>query len=174
MLNPNLEKALNAQINAEMWSAYLYLSMATYFHSIGHAGIAHWFEIQFKEEQDHALILYNFLVSRGGRVKLDPIKSVQTEWETPLAAFEDTLKHERSVTQMINDLYALAIKENDYTVQNRLRWFIDEQIEEEDEAQKIIDSLRLIDGNGLGLYMFDKELGARTYTTPTPLNSAAE
>lgn len=170
MLSKNLEKALNAQINAELWSAYLYLSMASYCHARGHEGMANWFEIQFKEEQDHAMILYNFMIARGGRVVLEPIKKVPTEWEKPIDAFEETLKHEESVTALINNLYALAVKENDYTVQNRLRWFIDEQVEEEESVKRIIDSLRLIDDNGLGLYMFDKELGARTYQTPLPLN----
>lgn len=173
-MNAKIEKALNAQINAELWSAYLYLSMATNFHEMGYEGFANWFEIQFKEEQDHAMILYNYMISRGSRVVLAPIDKVPTAWKTPLAAFEDTLKHEKVVTKMIHDLNALAIAENDYALQNRLRWFIDEQIEEEETAVKYINNLKMIKDNGVGLYMFDKELAARTYTTPAPLTGGAK
>lgn len=171
-MNKKIEEAINAQINAELWSAYLYLSMAANFHSAGFSGIANWFEVQFKEEQDHATILYNYLISRGGRVELKAIDSVPTSWDSPLDAFESTLEHEKEVTGMINDLNALAMKENDYATQNRMQWFIDEQVEEEDTAQKLIDSLKMIKDNGFGLYMFDKELAARTYTQPSPLQTA--
>ncbi|MBQ5689560.1 MAG: ferritin, partial [Bacteroidales bacterium] len=97
MINKQLQDAINAQINAELWSAYLYLSMATNFHEMGLGGIANWFEVQFKEEQDHAMIFYNYLVSRGGRVELKAIDAVKTKWESPLEAFEDTLRHEQKV-----------------------------------------------------------------------------
>lgn len=146
--------------------------MAANFHSAGFSGIANWFEVQFKEEQDHATILYNYLISRGGRVELKAIDSVPTSWDSPLDAFESTLEHEKEVTGMINDLNALAMKENDYATQNRMQWFIDEQVEEEDTAQKLIDSLKMIKDNGFGLYMFDKELAARTYTQASPLQTA--
>lgn len=174
MINKKLEDAINAQINAEFWSANLYLSMATYFHSKGLSGIANWFEVQFKEEQDHAMIFYNYLVSRGGRVELKAIDAVRTEWESPLDAFEDTLKHEQIVTGRINDINALAVELKDYATQNRLIWFIDEQVEEEDSAQKMIDSLRMIKDNPYAIYMFDKELAARTYTQASPLATSAE
>lgn len=169
MLNKKIEEAINAQINAEMWSAYLYLSMAAYCHAIGREGTANWYEIQFKEEQDHAKILYNYVVSRGGRVVLKAVDAVPTEWESLLDAFEETLKHEQKVTSLINDLYALAVEEKDFATQSMLKWFIDEQVEEEENAQNIIDNLRMIGANGYGQYMLDKELAARTYTTPSPL-----
>ena len=169
MLNKKIEEAINAQINAEMWSAYLYLSMAAHCHANGQPGMAKWFEIQFREEQDHAKIMFNYVVSRGGVVTLRPIDAVPTTWDSILEVFENTLAHEQKVTGLINDLFALTTQENDYATQSMLKWFIDEQVEEEENAQTIIDNLKMIKDNGYGLYMLDKELGARTYTTPSPL-----
>jgi ferritin len=169
MLNKKLEEALNAQINAEFWSAYLYLSMSADMSDKGMSGIANWFAIQFKEEQDHAIKIFNYVISRGGVVKLQPIDKVETKWKNALDAFEDTLEHEQKVTSMINDLYALATEEKDYATQSMLKWFIDEQVEEEESAKDIIDKLKLIGDNGYGLYQLDKELAARVYT---PLTTA--
>ena len=160
---------MNAQINAEFWSAYLYLSMSANFAVKGNPGFANWFNIQFKEEQDHAQIFIKYLLSRGGKVVLSPIEAVKTEWESPLDAYKDTLEHEKKVTSMINNLYALASAENDYATQSMLKWFIDEQVEEEETAQGLIDSLTMIKDNGFGIYMLDKELSARTYTQAAPL-----
>lgn len=174
MLHPRVEAALNAQINAEMWSAYLYLSMAAYCHNEGFTGMANWFQVQFKEEQDHAQILFNHVISRGGRVKLEPIDAVETEWASVLAVFENTLQHEKKVTMLINDLYTVALEEKDYAAQSMLKWFIDEQVEEEEGVQDILNHLRMIKDNGYGLYMIDKELGARTYTQASPLATSAE
>ena len=114
MISTKLQDAINAQINAEFWSAYLYLSMAMHFENEGHAGMANWFRIQFREEQAHAEIFMNYLNSRGGRVVLAPIDEVPTSWPTPLAAFEHTLAHEEKVTSLINNIYALAVEEKDY------------------------------------------------------------
>lgn len=169
MLNKKIEEAINAQINAEMWSAYLYLSMAAHCHAIGQPGMAKWFEVQFKEEQDHAKILFNYVISRNGNVTLKAIDTVPTEWNSILDVFESTLAHEQKVTAMINDLFALTTQENDYATQSMLKWFIDEQVEEEENAQTIIDNIKMIKDNGYGIYMLDKELGARTYTQPSPL-----
>lgn len=172
MFSKKIEDAINAQINAEMWSAYLYLSMATQCHEFGYSGMANWFEIQFKEEQDHAQIFYKYIISRGGRVVLKPIDKVPTKWKSALHMFEETLKHEQVVTSLINDLYALATKEKDYATQSMLKWFIDEQVEEEENARDLIDSLKMIKDNGYGLYMLDKELAARVYTQASPLTNA--
>lgn len=169
MLSQKMQSALNAQINAEMWSAYLYLSMSMAAADKGLKGVANWFAIQFKEEQDHAQIFINYVLSRGGRVLLEPIAAVDTEWESALAMFEQTLSHEQKVTSLINDLYNLAIEEKDHATRSMLTWFIDEQVEEEDSARDIIDQLRMIECNKLGLYMIDKEMAARVYSTPTPL-----
>lgn len=172
MLNKKIEEAINAQINAELWSAYLYLSMAAYCHAEGREGTANWYEIQFKEEQDHAKIFYNYVVARGGRVTLAPIDGVPTEWKSTLDVFEETLKHEQKVTALINNLYSLAVEENDFATQSMLKWFIDEQVEEEENAQNIIDKLRMIGDNGYGQYMLDKELAARTYVQTAQLSGA--
>lgn len=170
MLNQKIEEAINAQINAEMWSAYLYLSMSAYCYSAGRTGMGNWFEIQFKEEQDHAKILFNYVVSRGGRVRLRAIDAVPTEWGSLLEVFEETLKHEQKVTALINELFALTLEENDFATQSKLKWFIDEQVEEEETAQGIIDDLKTIGDNGFGLYMLDKELATRTYTQTSQLS----
>ena len=173
MLNKKIEEALNAQINAEMWSAYLYLSMAAFCHANGNPGMGHWFEVQFQEEQDHAKILFNYVIQRNGNVDLKAIKEVPTTWESVLDVFESTLKHEQTVTALINNLFALTTQENDYATQSMLKWFIDEQVEEEENATNIIDNLKMIKDNGYGLYMLDKELGARTYTQAAPLANKA-
>ena len=173
MISPKLQDAINAQINAEFWSAYLYLSMGMHFESEGHAGLANWFRIQFKEEQAHAEIFINYLNSRGGRVVLAPIAEVPTTWASPLAAFEDTLAHEEKVTAMINNLYALAEAEHDYATRGKLDWFVSEQVEEEETAQQLIDRLKLIAGDGLALYMLDQELKTRVYNVPSPLANKA-
>lgn len=169
MLSKKLHEAINAQINAEMWSAYLYLSMSVDAADKGNKGIANWFAIQFKEEQDHAQIFINYLTSRGCRVELKPIDAVKTSWETPIEAFKDTLEHEKKVTSLIHNLYEIAVEDKDYASQSMLKWFIDEQVEEEESAFEIIESLSRIGDNSLGLYMIDKDLAARVYTTPSPL-----
>lgn len=172
MLNNKIVDALNAQINAELWSAYLYLSMGMQFEANGHAGFANWFKIQFKEEQAHAEIFMNYLNSRGGRVILKPIDEVPQSWESPLAAFEATLAHEEKVTALINNIYALAEAEHDYATRGKLDWFVSEQVEEEETAQGLIDRLKLIGDNGLALYMLDQELATRVYNVPSPLANA--
>ncbi|MBP3481891.1 MAG: ferritin [Alistipes sp.] len=169
MLSQKLQDAINAQVNAEMWSAYLYLSMSLDAAAKGHKGVANWFAIQFKEEQDHAQIFINYVLSRGGEVKLAPIAEVRTSWESPLEAFKDTLAHEKKVTAMIDNLAHMAAEEKDFATSNMLVWFIDEQIEEEENASDIINSLEQVDDSKLGLYMIDKELAARTYTQPSLL-----
>ncbi len=169
MISPKIQDALNAQINAEFWSAYLYLSMGMHFEAEGRTGIANWFRIQFKEEQAHAEIFINYLLSRGGRVELKAIEAVPTTWESPLAAFEATLEHEEKVTAMINALYALAEQEHDYATRGKLDWFVAEQVEEEETAQNLIDRLKLVGDNGLALFMLDQELATRVYNQPAPL-----
>ena len=172
MISNKLQAAINAQINAELWSAYLYLSMSAYCQDAGLPGMANWFSVQFKEEQDHAMIFFNYLQSRGGRVLLSPIEAVPTEWASPLAAFEHTLEHEGKVTSLINNLMSLAVEEKDFAAQSRLNWFVDEQVEEEENATELIQKLRLIGNNGYGLYQLDQELAARVYTQASPLTTA--
>ena len=164
-----MQDAINAQINAELWSAYLYLSMSMDAADKGLKGVANWFAIQFKEEQDHAQIFINYMHSQGARVELAPIAAVDTEWPSVKAMFEQTLTHEQKVTSLIHNLYAIATEEKDVATANRLSWFVDEQVEEEESARDVIDQLRMVEGNNYGLYMIDKELAARVYTAPSPL-----
>ncbi len=172
MLSPKLQDALNEQINAEMWSAYLYLSMAMHFQAEGRPGFANWYSVQFQEEQAHAEILRNYVNARGGRVVLKAIDAVPTEWKNELDAFQATLEHEQKVTALINNLYAMAEAEKDYASRARLDWFVNEQVEEEDNCRTLIDRLKLIGDNGLALYTLDNELAARTYNVPSPLATA--
>lgn len=169
MLNSKVQDAINEQINAELYSAYLYLSMAQYFEAEGLPGFANWFKVQFQEEQAHATIFMNYVNQRGGRVLLKAIEAVPTTWESSMAVFEATLVHEQKVTALINSLYTLAMNEEDYATRDRLNWFVSEQVEEEDNCRELIDKLRLIGDNGMGIYMLNTELAARTYVAPSPL-----
>ena len=171
MLSEKMQNALNEQINAELWSAYLYLSMGMQFENAGHAGVANWFRIQFKEEQAHAEIFMNYINQRGGRVMLKAIPEVPTDWATPLDAFKATLEHEQKVTAMINNLFAMAEAEHDYATRDRLAWFVSEQVEEEDNARQLIDKFSLIGEDGMGLYMLNQDLGARVYNAPSILSA---
>lgn len=166
MLKKEIHDALNAQVNAEMWSAYLYLSMSLHFENTGRKGIANWFNIQFQEEQAHALALMNYLNARDAKVVLSPIAEVPVSWNSPLEAFEATLEHEKKVTAMINNLYALAEEVKDFATRQKLNTFIAEQVEEEENVRQIIDDLKLVDNDGTGLLQIDRELGARSYTAP--------
>ena len=172
MLSQKLHDALNAQVNAELWSAYLYLSMALDAESKGYKGIANWFHVQFQEEQAHARIFMNYMPSRDAKVELLPIEAVPTTWETPLAMFEKTLEHEKKVTALINNLASIANEDRDFASINRLNWLIDEQVEEEENARDMIQAVAAVIDNKYGLYMLDKELAARTYNVPSPLASA--
>jgi len=168
MISKKMEEALNKQINAEFWSAYLYLSMSAYFAKDGKGGFANWFRVQALEEKDHAMKFFDYIISRGGTVTVDPIAEVPHSWQSPLDAFKDALAHEKKVTAMINDLVTLANEEKDYATLSMLQWFVDEQVEEEETAQEYIDSLEMIKDNGFGIYTLDKELKGRKYT---PLKS---
>jgi len=162
MLKENLEEKLNEQINAELYSAYLYQAMAAYFESEDLDGFANWMDIQAQEELSHARKIYDFINERGGRVKLDTIEAPKTEWGSSLNAFQDAYAHEQKVTGMINDLVDLAAQENDHAADSFLQWFVDEQVEEEDSVNTIVQKLKMVEGSGSGLYMINNELGQRT------------
>lgn len=166
MLSEKMQEALNNQVNAEMWSAYFYLSMSCHFAHEGLNGVANWYKVQFQEEQAHALKLMDYLLSRDCNVNLQAIEKVPVEWPSLLDAFSDTLLHEKKVTSLINSLYATAEDERDFATREMLNGFISEQVEEEDNVRSIIDKIKLINGNGAGIYELDKELAARTYTIP--------
>ncbi len=164
MIDKEIEEAINRQINEEMYSSYLYLSMSAYFESLGLKGFANWMYVQYQEEKDHAMKFYRYLIERGGRVKLYAIKEPPHEWNSPLHAFEETLKHERHITKCINDLVDLVEKKKDRATFNLLQWYVDEQVEEEANDEEIIQKLKMIGDNPQGLLMLDRELAARTYT----------
>ena len=168
MINEKVETALNDQIRWELYSSYLYLSMSSWYESIGLRGFARWERVQAQEELAHAMKFYDYIISRGGRVILQPVDAPPSEWESPLDAFEFSYAHEQKVTELINTLVNLAIEEKDHATTNMLQWFVDEQIEEEANASEIVEKLKMIrEERGTGiLYMLDKELGARIYTPP--------
>ncbi len=167
MINQKLEKAINEQINAELYSAYLYLSMGAYFEEQGLSGFANWMRVQFEEEQFHGLKFFDYLAERGGRVLLGAIEMPESEWESPVAVFEEVLKHERHVTSLINNLIDIAIEERDHASKSFLNWFIDEQVEEEAAAEDLLNQLKLVEGDGRGILMLDREMASRTFTPPT-------
>jgi ferritin len=167
MLNEKMKKALTDQINEEFYSAYLYLSMSAYFSKIGLKGFANWMMVQYKEEVDHGMKIFNYIISRGENIKLQAIKEPPYEWQSPLNVMQETLKHEQHITERINYLVDIAEEVKDRATYNFLQWFIDEQVEEEENDREIIDKLKLIEGSKNGLFMLDKELGTRVYTPLT-------
>ena len=167
MLDERMKKALTDQVNEEFYSAYLYLSMSAYFSKIGLKGFANWMMVQYKEEVDHGMKMFNYILSRGEDVKLQAIKEPPIEWESPLQVFEETLKHEQHITERINYLVDIAEEVKDRATYNFLQWFIDEQVEEEENDREIIDRLKLIGDSKNGLFMLDRDLGTRTYTPLT-------
>lgn len=162
MLDSKMEAALNQQVNAELWSSYLYLSMSYDMDGKGYEGMASWFATQAKEEFGHGERFAKFIGETGGRVKLLPIEEVRQEWNSPKDAFEDTLAHEKVVTEKIHGLMTEAVELKDYATQSMLKWFIDEQVEEEDNARKIIEKLKKFENNEAALFELDKQLGKRS------------
>ena len=160
-MDPKINDALNGQIKEEFYSSYLYLSMAAYLESLGLKGFAHWMEMQAKEELGHAMKIYKFVVDRGGRVRLFDIQQPPVEWESPLNAFEEALKHEQYITSKINGLMSLAREAGDYATEIFLQWFVTEQIEEEASVGEIVEKLKLVKDSPNGLFMIDRELGMR-------------
>ena len=164
MLSKKMAAALNKQIQEELFSSYLYLSMSAHFSDMGLEGFANWMSVQEKEERDHAMKIYNYMLSQGAKIKLLKIEEPQHEWKTPLEMFQAGLKHEQHITKCINDLVDIAEKEKDRATFNFLQWYIDEQVEEEENANGILDKLNLIKNSSDGLFMLDKELAQRVYT----------
>jgi ferritin len=161
MLSSKLQDAFNKQINAELFSSYLYLSMAAYFEAEDLKGMAHWMRLQADEERAHAMRFFDFINDRSGRVTLATIEAPKTEWKSPLEAFEESYKHEQKITGMINDLMGLVAVEKDGAGHDFLEWFCREQVEEEAQVQLIVAQLKRVGGQGVGLYLVDQELGKR-------------
>jgi len=166
MISETMQKALNGQLNAEMYSAYLYLSMSAYFESKGLKGFANWMRIQYREEMTHAEKFYDYINEREGRVVLAQIEAPPTDWPSPLAVFQDTVAHEQKVTALINELVNLAVEEKDHATNNFLQWFVAEQVEEEASVGEVRDKIKLAGETGGGMFMVDRELATRTFTPP--------
>jgi len=167
MLKKNVEKALNQQINAELYSAYLYLSMNAHFQALNLKGFANWMRVQAMEEFTHADKFSAYVLDRGGHVVLTAIDSPPVTWKSALVVFQETYKHEQKVTGLINALVDLAINEKDHATNNFLQWFVNEQVEEEANADALVQQLKLIGEAGQGLLMLDRELAQRVFTPPT-------
>jgi len=161
MLSKKLEEAINEQINKELYSGYLYLSMSAYCEAENLPGAANWMRIQAQEELGHAMRLFDHVNARGGRVVLDAIEMPPPVWKSPLGMFGEVLEHERKVTGLINRLYEVALSENDYATQIELQWFITEQVEEEESAGQVVEQLRRVGDQPMGLLMLDGQLGQR-------------
>ena len=166
-----MEKALNAQINAELYSAYLYLSMSAYFESVALKGMATWMSVQAQEEMVHAMKFYLYVIDRGGRVELEKLDAPKKEWESSLDAFQDAYKHEIMITSRINDLANLAIELKDHATSQLLLWYVKEQVEEESNADQIVQKLKLMQDAPGGLFLVDQELGARILLFTMPVTA---
>ncbi|MCD6472837.1 ferritin [Candidatus Aerophobetes bacterium] len=167
MISKKMQDAMNEQIKYELESAYLYLSMAAYFHSLGLDGMAQWMRVQTQEEMVHAMKFFDHIKDRGGRVELLPLAQPKREWSSPLVAFQEAYKHEQFITSKINDLVKIAKEEPDNPANVLLHWFITEQVEEEASTSRVAQALERIGDSGQGLIMLDRELSTRTFTIPT-------
>ena len=167
MIKEKMLNALNDQINAEQYSSLLYLSMSAYFNNIGLLGFANWMYIQYQEELTHANKFFNYVNERGGKVLLKAIEQMPTEFDGVIDVFEKTLEHEQKVTAMINNLVDVAVEVHDHATQSFLKWFVDEQVEEEANVEEILDTLKLINGQGNGIFMLDRELRQRVFVDAT-------
>ncbi|MFZ5572669.1 MAG: ferritin [Thermodesulfobacteriota bacterium] len=174
MINDKMIAALNEQINREMYSAYLYMSMSSHCNMVGLKGFANWFMVQYHEEMIHAMKIYEYIQRQGGEVHLKTIQAPPHSFESPLDMFTKTLEHEQFITRSINDLMELAIAEKDHASQIFLEWYVTEQVEEEENDNDIIQQLKIIKDNAHALLMLDRELAARITTVPTDFSKGIE
>ncbi len=168
MIKKSVQDALNDQITKEFYSSYLYLSMSAYFHSLNLNGFAQWMRIQAEEENAHAMKFFDYLVDRGGEVKLGALEAPPDKWNSPLEAFEAALEHERYITDSVNKLAELAIREKDFATNNLAQFFVDEQVEEESSVEDIVQRMKFIEDFKPGLIMLDAELAQRKPTSSEP------
>lgn len=162
MLSKKMQDALNKHLTEEFYSSYLYLSMSAHFEALNWKGFANWFRIQSQEEYGHAMKFYAYILQAGGKVTLKQVDAPKTTWKSVMEAYKDTLAHEQKITGLIHKLVDLAMQSKDYATNNFLQWFVTEQVEEEATVEEIIHKLEMIGDNKGGLYMLDRELGART------------
>lgn len=167
MVSVKMEEALNKQLNAEMYSGYLYLAMSAYFEGSDLEGFANWMRVQALEEQTHAMKFYDYIVQRGSRVSLLEIEKPQSKWDSPVDVFEHVLSHEKVVSGLIHDLVDLAIEEGDHPTNNFLQWFVAEQVEEEESANAALNKVKLANEASNGLFLLDSDFGTRVYTPDT-------
>ena len=165
-MNAKIQKAFNKQINEELYSSYLYLSMSAYFEAENLKGMANWMRVQAQEELTHAMKFFHFIYDRDGKVTLTELRAPKVKWTSPLNAFEDALSHEKKISAFINDLVDLSLKESDHAANTFLQWFVNEQVEEEASAKEIVDKLKFAGDNKVTLFMMDNELGQRVFTPP--------
>ena len=163
MISKSLNKAINEQINREVFSEYLYLAMSGWFSAQNLDGFANWMMVQAQEEHDHGMKFFNYILERGGEVELLAIAKPDKTFKNPLNAFKMALDHERYVTKSINELMDLAIKEKDHAAKSFLQWYVDEQVEEESTTDKLVNQIKMAGDNVHGLFMLDRELASRTY-----------
>jgi ferritin len=161
MISKTMEQALNKQVNRELYSAYLYLAMSSHFESVNMKGFAKWMRVQAKEEQAHALKIYDYIIARGGTVSLLDIEAPKAKWSSAGKVFNEVYAHEQKVTAMIHGLVDLAIKEKDHATFEMLQWFVKEQVEEEEHASEIVNQIKIV-GDIVGhLFYLDHQLGKR-------------
>lgn len=169
-MDEKMVEALNSQLNAELYSSYLYLSMGTYFEWEDMSGFANWMRVQAQEELAHAMKIYDYIIQRGDRVTLTKIESPPTEWESPVAVFEHVYSHEQNVTALINQLVNLSISLQDHATNNFLQWFVAEQVEEEESSSGVLKKVKMAKGSMSALLMLDNELAQRIYNPPAKTN----
>lgn len=167
-ISKKIQDALNGQINAEMYSTNLYLAMSAYFESLDLAGFAHWMRVQAKEEDLHVKKLVDYIAERGGRVRIGAVEAPPFEWKSALDAFESTYEHEQEISARIAALVSLCREERDAATESYLRWFVDEQVEEEASVDRVVKMLRLGQGQAVAMLMLDREMAQRPAAPATP------
>ncbi len=161
MIKEKILKILNKQINEELYSSYLYLSMSTYFSSLNYDGFAKWMRLQSQEENEHGMKIYDYILQRDGKIVLSKIETPKALWKSPLEVFQETLKHEQHISACINNIVDLATQEKDHATTQFFQWFVAEQVEEEANASNILEKMKMVGDNKSGLFMLDREMGHR-------------
>lgn len=167
MISQKMNDALNEQVNAEMFSSYLYLSMSAWFAERSLSGFANWMRVQAEEEQFHAMKIFDYILERGGRIALDTIDKPEAEWASPVDVISEVVNHEAKVTGLVNDLVEVALGEKDHAANIFLQWFVAEQVEEEASVGEVLDRLKMIGNDSAGMFAMDMELGKRVFNAPT-------
>lgn len=167
MISNKVCKALNDQVNAEMFSSYLYLSMSAWFSERSLSGFASWMRIQAQEELSHAMKIYDYILERGGKIELEAIEQPESKWKSVVDVVGEVAKHEAKVTGLVNDLVDVALSKKDHAANIFLQWFVAEQVEEEASVGEVLERVKMIDGDSAGMFAMDMELGKRVFTAPT-------